>query len=131
MEIRSVGRRRGRKGTVGHHHVQFLVIVMRKSMRNIGTGLLAIFIGVGFVNPAAAVKQTSSAKPAAKASSAKAAAPAKTAPATQGSGVQHNPAPSPAKPATVQPGKGQGEMDVNITGKNKEKLVIGKFDPPA
>src|SRR5205085_6398626 len=26
---------------------------------------------------------------------------------------------------------GQGEMDVNITGKNREKLVVGKLDPPA
>src|SRR5688572_20226955 len=43
--------------------------------------------------------------------------------------------PAAAKPAapsgTVKQGGGQGEMDVNITGKNREKLVVGKFDPPA
>jgi len=30
----------------------------------------------------------------------------------------------------VKQGK-EGEMDVSITGKNKEKLVVGKLDPPA
>src|SRR5882762_9132756 len=45
--------------------------------------------------------------------------------------IPHGAAPSATVPAnTVKQGK-EGEMDVSITGKNKEKLVVGKLDPPA
>ena len=45
-------------------------------------------------------------------------------------GEKHAPAPVPSATPTVKQGK-QGEMDVNITGKNREKLIVGKEDPPA
>src|SRR4029077_12754549 len=45
-------------------------------------------------------------------------------------GEQHAPAPSPTAAVPAAKPK-QGEMDVNITGKNREKMVVGKVDPPA
>jgi hypothetical protein len=46
-------------------------------------------------------------------------------------GIQHGAAPSATpQAAAVKQGK-EGEMDVNIKGVNREKLVVGKLDPPA
>src|SRR5438477_11516945 len=57
------------------------------------------------------------------------ASPAVAAPAQAG-GVEHAAAPQATPKPAAKAGK-EGEMEEVIKGKNREKLVIGKLDPPA
>jgi hypothetical protein len=84
------------------------------------SALIIALIGVSSLS-AAPSKNTSkpAAKPEAKPAAKSADSVAK--PATP---------PAPSAASSVKQ-SGQGEMDVDIKGKNREKLVVGKFDPPA
>jgi hypothetical protein len=97
----------------------------------------ALLIAAFGISPVLGDVPQTAPKPPAKATATKPAAkPAAKPTATKPTAAK--PADSTAKPTTpaaVPSGtvkqSGKGEMDVNITGKNKEKLVVGKFDPPA
>lgn len=84
------------------------------------SGLLAASLTV-LLFPFAWSAPKAAAKPAPAKKSAPAAKPATTA--------VHAPAPA-AIPSTVKQVK-EGELDVSITGQRKDKMVVGKIDPPA
>jgi hypothetical protein len=76
----------------------------------------------------AAIAAPESTKPAAKPASSKASASAaKPAAPTKSSANTI----APTVPAGAIKQTGQGEMDVTIKGETKDKLVVGKLDPPA
>ncbi len=86
---------------------------------------LAVLLILGMVTPSQAAKTATKAPAAAKSSSKPAAsAAAKPAAGT----VAAVPAPAPT---TEVKKSGEGEMTATVTGTNKEKLVVGKMDPPA
>src|SRR5258708_11887304 len=114
MEIRSAGQFGRRKRPMGHHYVQLFLGVVRTDMRTHSVKLSFIVFVLAILSlgsPAHADK--------------------KSVPIAPPKASAHPAAPTAAAASPTVKQSGQGEMDVNITGKNREKLVVGKLDPPA
>src|SRR6267142_320620 len=98
---------------MGHHHAHVLAVFLKgERMSRMRPFIVSAILAFGLALPL-------------RAAPAETAAPATT----------HTAAPS-AKPATAASGNTSkqmkdGELDVSITGQRKDKMTVGKLDPPA